>query len=272
MAQKQSLYKNVVPLNSNKHLKYKMSEMVNYSFAKLTNAALLTTEEFEKASKTYPILFVRDGENIIPVALFGLEDKQNLFLKWNNQWAANYIPAHIRRYPFSLAQADSTAEFVVCIDEKSTVLGLTGEHSLFLENGKQSDYLNEKIRFLQELQVEYEKTLLFTKKLLELDLLESMNASVNLNNGDNLTVSGFYTISKDEFKQLEAEQLKELVNTDEMKLVYEHFSSLDNFSKLIDVISERKSISKVKKTSKKKISNKIKEKQAINTQTKVSTG
>ncbi len=251
MKNNQPLFKSIVPINNNIHLKLKISEVVNYSFAKTTNAAILTSAEFEKGSKVYPILFIRDGDDILPVALFGLEDKQNLFLKWNNQWDATYIPAHIRRYPFSLATAESTSEFIVCLDENSTIIGKSGEFSLFLANGKHSEYLNEKIRFLQDLQIEYENTLNFTQKLNQLDLFEPMNASINLNNGDNLSISGFYTINKEKFINLESDTLKELVETNDMKLIYEHFSSMDNFSKLINVISERKIISKKRYTKKK---------------------
>jgi hypothetical protein len=243
----------IAPINSNVHLKLKMSELVNFNFAKTTNASILTTAEFEKGSKTYPILFVMDGKDILPVALFGIEDKQNLFLKWNNQWDATYIPAHIRRYPFSLASVDTTSEFVVCLDEKATVIGKSGEFSLFLANGKQSEFLNEKIRFLQELQVEYEKTLLFTKKINELNLFEPMNANINLSNGDKLSVSGFFTISKEKFKQLDSEIYKDMVENDEMKLIYEHFSSLENFSTLIDIISERKVLSKGTRSAKRRV-------------------
>jgi len=254
MKKSPALFKNIVPINNNSHLKYKISDVINFSFAKKTNATILTTAEFEKGSKIYPILFIREGDEIIPVALFGLEDKQNLFLKWNNQWDAGYIPAHIRRYPFSLASIDSSSEFVVCIDEKATVIGKSGEHSLFFDNGKQSDYLNEKIRFLQELQVESEKTLKFTKKMNELDLFEPMNANINLNNGDNLSISGFYTINKEKFKALDAQVYKELVKNDDMKLIYEHFSSLDNFTKLINVIAERKVVSKKRTNNNKSVS------------------
>ncbi|MCP3850237.1 MAG: SapC family protein [Gammaproteobacteria bacterium] len=251
MKKSQPLFKNIVPINNTVHLNYKISEVINFNFSKNTNAAILTTAEFEKGSKTYPILFISEGEDILPVALLGLEDKQNLFLKWNNQWDASYIPAHIRRYPFSLATVDSSSEFIVCIDEKATVIGKSGEHSLFLNNGKQSDYLNEKIRFLQELQVESEKTLKFTKRVNELDLFEPMNANINLNNGDNISISGFYTINKEKFKALDGQVFKDLVESDDMKLIYEHLTSLDNFSKLINVIAERKVVSKKRTNGKK---------------------
>ena len=242
----------VVPINSNIHLKTKISEVLNFSFSKTMNASILTTSEFEKGSKIYPILFILDDDDFIPVALLGLEDKQNLFLKWNNQWDGGYIPAYIRRYPFSLAPVNEASEFVVCLDEKSTVIGNSGEFSLFLANGQQSEFLTEKIRFLQELQIGYEKTLQFTKKIHELDLFEAMNANINLSNGDSLSVSGFYVISQDKFKSLDNDIYKELINDNKMKLIYEHFSSLDNFSKLIDVIAERKVISKGNHSSREK--------------------
>ena len=255
MISKHSFYKSIIPLNSNKHLTMKISDVESYSFVKATNASILTTTEFEKGSKTYPILFVLDDEDFLPVALLGLEDKQNVFLKWNHLWDADYIPADIRRYPFTLANDSDTSEYIVCIDEKSSVIGKSEANPLFLDNGKYSKYLNEKIRFLQEFQVEYEKTIKFTKKLNDLELFESMSANVSLINGSKLSVSGFYIINKQKLKNLDAKILKELIENDEMKFIYEHFSSLDNLSKLVDRIMERKIVSK---SGNKKILNKVK--------------
>ena len=258
MSKTNTLYQNLVPLNNRTHLSLRVKELVNYSFAKNCNAAILTIAEFEKASKIYPVLFVRDGNNIVPCALFGIEQGQNLFLKWNHQWDASYIPAAIRRYPFSLAEVthEQKKDHIVCIDKDSVLTGKQGEYALFQKNGKPSQYLKEKIQFLQEHQVEYERTLLFVNALEKLELLEPMSANINLVNGETISITGFYTINKEKFKNLNKEQYFELIQNDDMKLIYEHFSSLDNFAALIDKIAEKKAISgqvkTVKKTQEKK--------------------
>ena len=260
MSKANALYQKLVPINNRKHLSLRVKEQVNFSFAKNCNAAILTTAEFEKASKIYPVLFVRDGDNIVSCALFGIEQGQNLFLKWNHQWDALYIPASIRRYPFSLAEVvhEQKKDHIVCIDEDSPLTGRQGEYSLFQKNGKQSQYLKEKIQFLQEYQVEYENTLLFVNTLKKLELLEPMSANINLVNGETISITGFYTISKEKFRNLNKDQYYELIQNDNMKLIYEHFSSLDNFASLIDKIAEKKVISgqvqKVKKSQVKKSS------------------
>jgi len=252
MTQNDELYKKLTPLNNKLHLTVKIRDTVNYSFTKKTNAVLLTCSEFEKASKIYPLLFVLDNKQMVPVVLFGLEKNQNLFLKWNHQWDAFYIPAYIRRYPFSLARKknENSNDYIVCFDEKSPLVNKQAEHSLFQKNGKQTPYLTEKIHFLQEFQIEYEKTIQFVERLNKLDLLEPMSANVNLLNGESLSISSFYIINTKQFKNLSAEQYRELVISDDMKLIYEHFSSLDNFSTLIDKLAEKKLISKTVNKSK----------------------
>ncbi len=260
MPKDNTLYLKLVPLNNRKHLSLRVKEQVNFSFTKNCNAAILTTAEFEKASKIYPVLFVRDGDDIVPCALFGIEQGQNLFLKWNHQWDASYIPASIRRYPFSLVKVvhEQKKDHIVCIDEASPLTGKQGEYSLFQKNGKQSQYLREKIQFLQEYQVEYEHTQQFVNALRKLELLEPMSANISLVNGETLSITGFYTIDKNKFRNLNKEHYFELIQNDDMKLIYEHFSSLDNFASLIDKIAEKKMISgqvkKIRKTHEKKSS------------------
>ena len=59
--------------------------------------------EFRLALSHYPILVYRDKDNntAFPVALFGFEEGENLFLHANG-WNARYIPIMVQRQPFSI--------------------------------------------------------------------------------------------------------------------------------------------------------------------------
>ena len=64
--------------------------------------AMTFPHEFRDIQACYPILFHRDDENnFYPLALFGFEKGENLFLD-ESGWHAPYLPAMVRREPFMI--------------------------------------------------------------------------------------------------------------------------------------------------------------------------
>lgn len=61
-------------------------------------------DEIRSVQAHYPIVFHKDQTTaqFTPVALFGFEQQENLFLQ-ANEWNASYIPLSVQRMPFSLA-------------------------------------------------------------------------------------------------------------------------------------------------------------------------
>ena len=63
--------------------------------------------EFRSVQAFYPILFHKSaGGDVWPVALFGFQEGENLFLD-DDGWHAGYIPAMIRREPFLIGYQKS---------------------------------------------------------------------------------------------------------------------------------------------------------------------
>ena len=63
--------------------------------------------EFRNVQAHYPILFQQDAAGMLyPVALFGFQEGENLFLD-DSGWRAGYIPAMVRREPFLIGYQDS---------------------------------------------------------------------------------------------------------------------------------------------------------------------
>ncbi len=71
--------------------------------------------EFRSLQAHYPIVFRKspDGTTFQPVALFGLQEGQNLFLRQQG-WDAIYLPLAIERMPFFIGLADE--EMLVHVD------------------------------------------------------------------------------------------------------------------------------------------------------------
>ena len=74
-------YENPLALNRVRHKDIKIKPVANdFSFAKNTNSVILAGAEFSEAAKEYPIVFAQFGESIVPVALLGLRNEENLSL------------------------------------------------------------------------------------------------------------------------------------------------------------------------------------------------
>jgi hypothetical protein len=64
-------------------------------------SAVTFPSEFRDVQACYPIVFRKtvDGLGFEPIALFGFEDGENLFLK-GERWDAPYLPMMVERQPF----------------------------------------------------------------------------------------------------------------------------------------------------------------------------
>ena len=230
-------YKNVVPLNKEKHGKLCLSAVENFNYTKETNSIYIAAVEFIKASKEYPIVFAKTpGDEIFPVVLLGLKDKENLFVGKKGEWLAKYIPAYVRRYPFILATGPekSGGQFAVCIDEDYAGFNSKKKGKrLFDDDGKESELLKQALKFLQEYQGHIQFTSSFCKNINELGLLEPMQAKAEFKDGKKLALRGFMGVNRDRLKDIEPAKLSELVKTNQMELIYAHLISLDNVERLI---------------------------------------
>lgn len=229
-------YKKVVALNKERHKNLHLEPVEGYAFANETNSLYIAAIEFIKAASEYVIVFGKGTDNVVyPVVLLGLRIGQNLFVDNKGKWNADYIPAYARRYPFILAAPDgNNANFTVCIDESFSGFNTAKEGQLlFDKKGKESPILKQAIEFLQDYQKNVQLTTLFCNNLAKLDLLEPMQANIQLKTGDKFAIGGFFCVNRKKLKQLNPEKLAELARTDELELIYTHLSSLNNVGKLM---------------------------------------
>ena len=117
--EQQGIYKNPIFLNSVTHKSVKVAPVTEYKFAGQLNSVVIVGQEFLEAAKFYPVVFTKgQNDEIIPVALLGLRNSENLFIDDKGKWReGSYIPAFFRRYPFILASnVGQDGSFAVCVD------------------------------------------------------------------------------------------------------------------------------------------------------------
>jgi hypothetical protein len=229
------IYESAVPMSAARHGGMSLEPSANYGFSAGVNAVPLMAIEFIRAATEYAIVFTTAGEDVLPAAVLGVRQDQNLFLSADAQWKAKYIPAFIRRYPYVFSASSDGKTLTLCIDESHPGLNRDNRgERLFGDDGKPSAYTNQVLKFLQEYQAHFERTRLFGRRLKELGLLEPMQAQVTTPKGDKLTLNGFMAVSRAKLRALDGEALASLAKTDELELLYLHLYSMRNFSDVKD--------------------------------------
>jgi hypothetical protein len=233
------IYESVVPLSARRHGKGAVESTSSYGFSSKTNSVPLMAVEFPLAASEYPIVFAGTKENFMPAVILGVRDSQNLFLSQEAKWEAKYIPAFVRRYPFVFSNSDDNQRLVLCIDESYSGFNQEGHgQKLFGEDGKPTQYVENILKFLQEYQVQFGRTQAFCTKLRELDLLESMQAQVQMRSGEKSSLTGFLAVNRTRLKALAGDKLAELAKTDELELIYLHLQSMRNFLSFPERLAE----------------------------------
>lgn len=224
------IYESVIPLSASRHRACGVEMTRNYGFSSKVNSVPLMAVEFPNAASEYAIVFAGTKENVMPAVILGMRDGENLFLSEDTKWDAKYVPAFVRRYPFVFSTSGDGERFVLCIDEAYSGFNREGRgQKLFGDDNKPTQYVQNILTFVQEYQAQFNRTQAFCRKVRELDLLEPMQAQVELTTGEKLSLAGFMAVSREKLKALSGEKLAELAKTDELELLYLHLQSMRNF-------------------------------------------
>lgn len=197
--------------------------------------------EFRNVQRHYPIIFTKnpDSGSFEAVAMFGFEDGENLFLG-DSGWEAGYIPLNIMRLPFLIGfqeqtiDGEKTREPVITVDMDSPRVGTDRGEPVFLEHGGNSPYIEQVGSILKVLHEGVKSGELFYTVLAELDLLESFALDVQLEDGSENRMSGFYTINEDRLKELDPEHLAMLNRRGYLEAIYMAIASMSHLADLVD--------------------------------------
>ena len=230
-------YSEPVALNREQHRDMKLHPPGDYAFTRETNSVVIAGVEFTEAARHYPIVFTRNGDQVVPVAVLGLRDNENLFVNDQGDWQASYIPAFVRRYPFVLAnRPDDEDQFLVCVDQSA--LDAEEGNALFTDDGQETEYLQNATRFMREYHQRFTQTLAFGRKLDELGLLNEMNARITRQDDSAVVLGQFFSVNEQALMQLTTAHLDELFRAGYLGWVYAHLMSLGLFPALARRLGE----------------------------------
>jgi hypothetical protein len=223
---------NHAPLNNvdHKHLRVVTTRGAAYGDAVMS--ALTFPAEFRDLQACYPIVFAQDGNGgYDALALLGFEQGENLFLGPNG-WDAPAIPLTVERQPFMIGRGDELSVHIDLDSPRVRDGGIEGE-ALFLTYGGTSEYLERISSVLRTIHDGLAASRAFVAALVELELIESFVLDVELDDGSQNRLAGFYTINEDRLAQLSADQLAALHGKGYLQAIYMAVASLAQFRALI---------------------------------------
>jgi SapC len=202
-------------------------------------SALTFPAEFRDVQSRYPIVFQKTADGSLqPVALFGFETGENLFLDANG-WEPGYVPMSIERQPFLIGLSADGAP-MVHIDLAHPRVGAAQGIPLFRPHGGTSEYLERISAVLQTLHDGLRETPAFVEALLRHDLLESFVLDLELDDGAQHRLAGYYTVHEERLAQLDAAAVAGLHRDGHLQSIYMLVASLSQFRDLIDRARRRR--------------------------------
>lgn len=240
-----ALFKKAAAIDTTAHRGWRISpSRPDWAVASELNAMFIASVEFGDACVEYPIVFVNAGNDpqgnrqIAPVAVFGLREKENLYLEEGGRWRASYLPALLQAYPFGIARVDDT-RVVVVIDEAWSGWSQSEGTGLFKDDGQPSEHLTAVRDQLEKIEAEVQRTRLFGEELVKADLLTEMRFDATLPDGKTLTVDGFLAVDEKKFAALSDAKVLELHKNGALGLIHAHQISMRHMRRLVEWRQQR---------------------------------
>lgn len=235
MTTQQLFYRSAVPVSAQRHRDWSVKTGESYAFAAGVNSVPVTAIEFAQAAAEYPVVFAGTEQSVFPAVILGLKENQNLWVAADGAWKGKYVPAFVRRYPFVFSQDAEGKVFTLHLDETFEGCNQSGRgERLFDAEGAQTQYLRTVLGFLQEYQARFRRTQAYCARLLELKLLQPMQAQFTLSGGEQRSLSGFMVVDRAKLKALPADVLAEMVTKDELECTFLHLASLRHFQDMLE--------------------------------------
>lgn len=210
---------NIQAITRERHGARRWRRYANYAFAAGDALSPLVVQELPKAMPALPVGFLAaDGGAFMPVAVQGLKPGKNLFVARDGRWAAGYVPAAYRCYPFLLANTDDGKQ-VLSIDEDSGLLSDTEGELFFGEDGQPSNAIGDVLKFLNQVAASRQGTRRICAALQKHDLIQPWPIKIQGAEGEQ-SVEGLYRIDEAAMNRLPADAFVELRDAGGLALAY----------------------------------------------------
>jgi|AntRauMFilla1563_2_1112583.scaffolds.fasta_scaffold00180_2 hypothetical protein len=222
-------------LDREKHASLRFKPVTDFRFMRSVIGGPVASSEMRKAAREYPIVFPTVGRHL-PLAQFGVHEKMNAFVDADNKWLGEYIPAHVRRYPFVLGDKGNGTDFFVMADLRGLSSDSTAE-ALFgkkdAEGAAEQDVVERATEFLVNFEQELLATQALVEPLYEKDVLVAKTVTLQKPGMNDARVSGFQIVDRDRLRALDDVTIAAWERSGLLDLVSLHLASQENWVRLL---------------------------------------
>ena len=219
------------PLNKVHHGHLHLSPQPDYRFAARDNFCAVFLQELPQLVAEYLICFP-NNQSDLPHVLLGFFKESNAYLDPQGQWRGHYIPASLRRYPFTLAKIEGSDDdaYTLAIDPDAPQL--SAEHGEPLFHGEQlSPLVQQRIELLKGIEAQRRLTQQAVQHIDQLGLFKIEQLSIKHGCETLVNIAGLRMIDPERLKQLDAPALKTLHDSGALELIHAHRFSLANLQR-----------------------------------------
>lgn len=232
-------YKQPTPLDAKAHGDLALKKNFGFEFTTGVNAVPVNLIEMPQVCHFYPIAFSPDG-NATPVAILGLRDNENLFLKADNTWEENtYVPAYIRRYPFIFSELPESEQLTLCMDMNDDLVEKGGEQKFFDKDGQPSQLAQNALEFCKSYHAAAQQTIEFSKALADSGVLVEREAQINIAGNKRINFSGFKIIDEKKLAEMDDKLFIEWRKKGWLPFLYAHLFSGAQWQRLTTLLNTR---------------------------------
>ncbi len=252
-----TMYQHLTPLNKKTHKEFKVKPLENLNFAKGLHYLPVLATEAVKVSRDFPVVFTFNetenkneseaeneaenktaiSANIIALVSLGSD---NLAINEDGKWICEYVPTHLRKFPFALASSDeSAAEKIILLDEGADLISKTEGSPLFNEEGEATETLDHAIEFLKSFDEQAIITQNVANVIAKSEILVEQEITIDVEGETKVLVNGFKVVDREKFNQLDDETLADWTRKGIVALIEAHLVSLDNISKLFNLAAQK---------------------------------
>lgn len=234
------MFKKPRALDSVAHRELRFAPNQPYDFAAGQMLAPITFTEASLIAREYVIVF-SDQMGSLPLALLGRAQGRNAYVRFSGHWTARYVPAHIRRYPFLMAEgplgapaadgeptASNQVEKFILFDTEAAHVGNVKGERLLDDQGQATPVLKNVVEALTAMENDSVHTLQVISQLETQGLLVPRQINIGSKYGKPVGLTGLRVIDFERLATLEPQALADLQRSGALELAYAHRLSLTN--------------------------------------------
>jgi len=224
------MYNNIKILDSKTHGFFRYTTATDFYFSKKLTLIPIAISEVKLLCCEYPIVIIMQEDKPNLMLLTGVSE--NGAIDEKGAWRGNYIPAFLRRYPFTLVEDDSSKTHHIGFDLESGLFSSPEGEALFNADGTASSSLEAVKQLLTNFQQESQITQNILMRMKEKDLLIASEFTIQKENEEAKKINGFFNIDKKRLFELENDFLIEVLQNGWMEMIELQQLSLKNIEKI----------------------------------------